>query len=183
MKKIILLTVMSMLLLNGCSSKISEEEYNSLKSETESLKTEKAKLQSDYDKLNKDYEQAKTDLNNMSNQTIETSTNNAKDELFADLIMQGIGIDYEYFGSIPSEKVAQINITSEKEAHEEMDYFSNLLSKSSIDVATLMNTYGIETLYLKVVDNNRIPIFEYTYLYSSDIQEVKISVSLDYLDE
>lgn len=175
-------------LLTGCSQ-VSKEDYNNLKSESETLRTdnevlqkEKDTLQSNYDKLNADYEKVKTELSNMANQSISTAVGDTQNELFAESIIQGIGLDYKYVGSMLYDGVAQINIFSEKEANEEMDYLSDLLSKGSINVATLMNSHGIETLYLKVVDKDKLPIFEYTYLFG-DKNEVRISVSLDYLNE
>jgi hypothetical protein len=174
MKKIIIF-LLAIAFLSGCSKSV-------LSSDFDSLQTEYNILQSRYDELEKEFSDFKIKHDEASANLPQTTEEDKPDELFADLIMQGIRLNYAFDGTMLYDGVAQINVMSEKSPDEEFKYLNELLKENSINLASIMKTYKIGILYFKVVTDKGYPMFEYTYTFGVDESEVKVSVATDYID-
>lgn len=175
MKKLLII-LLSIALLTGCTKGVSQEEFDELNLKYEDLLSESNSMTAEYETLNTDYQE-------MINTSINDSIGNASDDLFADLIMQGIQVDYAFDGTMLYDGVAQINMISEKPFVEEYDFISQQLSDNSSIMASVASSFDIETLYLKVVDDKGLSIFEYCYRSGVSDGAVSVSFGLDFIDQ
>lgn len=188
MKKIVAILMVA-IFLTGCSKSVPSSKFNSLQSEYATLQSNYDNLQAEHnttqsncDELEKKFTTLDTDYQAMVSDSLKNIMADTKDDLFADLIMEGIKLDYEYDGTMLYDGVAQINVVSEQSSAEDFDYISGLLKDNSITLASLLETYGLNILYFKVVDNDGFQIFEYSYIFG-ETNEVKMSVGLDFINE
>lgn len=175
MKKLLVFIFVFTLILTGCSNKISMERY-------ESLKEDYVSLQGNYNALLSDYEQLKSEYDGIVNESLETMISKTNNDLFADLLIKGLGLNYTYDGTILYDGVAQINVLSEKPTQEEFDYISHVLTEGSVVINSLMKTYELGILYFKVVSDEGFTLFEYSYVRDTE-KIVSISVGNDYLKD
>ena len=179
MKKLAVILIMAFL-LTGCS-KVSEEEYNSLKSEVETLKSDNEVLQKEKDTLQTDYNALNSAQKEQDNESGEAESVQANSDMLPPILTETLKIDREFSSGFIGERAVQINYVSKDNAKNEMKYFENALSENPYVVTLLCGTYEVDYLYLKIVGDSGEEMFEFYYNLLDE--EVTMSIGVNYMEQ
>lgn len=183
MKKI-LLCMGLLLLFTGCS-KVSQKDYDELKSEYDTLKTdydniqnENSRLKNDYNTLKEENDTTKADYKEYLNKYSEVIANNS-DKNFIEAWGKTAFGDGVECGKIDNDKV-QLTVSMTNVNSKNINKFMTTLYDN---ISLLGVLYGatsnmeVHKIYLKVIDNDSSPVFE-IFLNLEDTTDLKVEFSV-----
>lgn len=182
--KVLLLSLSIAFYLTACGG-VSQDEYDALKTEYSSLKD-------DYDKLEFDYLVLKKLNENYKNETDSQSTSSSMDSLKQRL--QYIPIEswakncYEgrfiYLRPVDDYSTHQIIVSSDYSAKDIKTISSELSQNISTFSSLITDDFLGETIYVKYLDSNGIPIVEYQLVRKGkQLGMVCATLNSDHIDE